>query len=430
MKKIILLTALLITKIHAYELRDVYHLALSQDPTIKAQENVLLANQQSIPQSIAALLPTLSASYQTAKNRTETVLGGRYHTQTYNLNLSQAIYRPDLWAQLEQSRHISKQAMATYLAATQDLIIRVSERYFAVLVARDNLTFAKGQRKAFSRELEQTKQRFEVGLIPITDVNEAQARLDGAIAREVRNSNEVSDEYERLREITGVEIDSIITFDNKKILNLVPPAPNDQEAWVLSAKAHNLDVIAAKENSLQLKAAKAIQATGHLPTVDLSLQTGRSQTPALPGQTNSNATTTLSLNVPIFAGGGVHFRVKEAEYRYREALNNLENTHRSALSTTRQSFRGVITRISEVEALKQTVISSNSALKATQAAYEVGSRTVVDVLDAQTDLLNAERELANSRYLYLLEGLRLKRAAGILTQDDLFSVSEIIAGRQ
>jgi outer membrane protein len=414
---------------NSHTLLDIYKLALEYDPTIKAQENQMLANKQSVPQSIAAILPTISGSYQTTGTNTETFLGGHYNTQNYSLNLSQAIYRPDLWAQIEQSLHISRQALASYLSATQALIIRVSERYFAVLSAQDNLAFAKGQKKAFSRELEQTSQRFEVGLIPITDVHEAQARLDGAIAREVRALNGVSDEYEKLGEITGVPINEVTSFPNNKYLPLLPPAPNNQAAWVSSANAHNLDVITAKENSLQLKAAKAIQMAGHMPKVDVTAQTGRAISSPPFDSTNFSKSASLNLSVPIFNSGGVHYRVVESSYRHREGLDLLEKQRRSAVSLTRQAYRGVLTRISEVEALKQTVVSNSSALKATQAAYEVGTRTIVDVLDAQTNLLNAERELANSRYNYMLEGLKLKQAAGILKQDDLFEVDNIINGR-
>lgn len=420
---LLLLTA---TSVQSQTLSEIYQLALKHDPVIQSQENQMLANKQKMPQSIAALFPTISASYQTTGTHTETFLGGHFNTQNYGLSLSQPIYRPDLWGQVTQADHIAKGATATYLASTQALIIRVAERYFSALVANDNLMFAKGQKKAFARQLEQTKQRFEVGLIPITDVHEAQARLDGAIASEVRAQNSVSDEYEKLREITGTPINYVTPFPNNKDLPLLPPSPNNQESWVQSASVHNLNIIAAKENSLQFKAAKAVQVAGHFPKVDISAQTGRNIGAPPFNRNNFSSSATLNLSVPLFNSGDVHFRVTEAEYRYREALDQLEAQKRSALSLTRQSYRGVLTRISEVKALKQSVVSNTSALQATQAAYEVGTRTIVDVLDAQTNLLNAQKDLANSRYNYLLEGLKLKQAAGILQQNDLLAVDGII----
>ncbi|MGE4349459.1 MAG: TolC family outer membrane protein [Candidatus Berkiella sp.] len=411
------------------DLEQIYLLALENDPTLKAQADALRANQQALPKAIAVMLPTLSGGYTTTGNNNALVSSNHYNTRNYGLTLTQPIFHPEQWGQVYQAHHIQKQAYALYLASIQDLVIRVSERYFAILGAQDDLLFARGQRKAFARQLEQTQQRFEVGLIPITDVHEAKARHDSAAAREISAENTVANEYEKLREIIKIPVEDIVTYPRTQALDLQAPQPNDQEAWVTTAHVQNLNVVAAHENSKQLKAAIGIQAAGHFPKVDTTASVQRNKSTPPFDNTNLSRSISLNVSIPLFEGGGAYFRTKEASARYDEAQMKLEATQRSADSQTRQSFRGVLTRISEVNALNEAVKSNQSALNATQAAYEVGTRTIVDVLNAESDLLSAVRDHSVSRYNYLLEGLRLKRAAGNLTQDDLFQVNQIIINK-
>ncbi len=410
----------------ALDLKESYLLALQYDPQLAAQAKALKASEQSLPIAIARMLPALAGSYTTNSNDSSITALGKHNTRSYGLNLIQPIYHPEHWSQTSQAYHIEKQAYAVYLGSIQDLVIRVSERYFAILGAQDDLKFAKGRRKAFARQLEQTQQRFDVGLIAITDVHEAKARHDNAVAQEISATNAVADEYERLREIIKIPVDDIEMFLRTQPLHLVPPNPKDQEAWVKTAHTQNLDVVAANENTLQLKSIIRSQAAGHFPTVDATMSAQRTKG-LIPLETlTSNFSVGLNINVPIFQGGGVIFKTREARARYEEGMMRLEGTQRTADSITRQSFRGVMTRISEVKALNEAVKSNQSALTATKAAYEVGTRTIVDVLDAESDLLLAVRDHSVSRYNYLLEGLRLKRGAGTLTQDDLFAVNDII----
>jgi len=410
----------------ALDLKESYLLALQYDPLLAAQAKALKASEQAMPIAISRMLPVLAGAYTTSSNDSSVSTLGKYNTRSYGLSLSQPIYHPEHWAQASQACHVEKQAYAVYLGSIQDLVIRVAERYFAILGAQDDLKFAKGRRKAFARQLEQTQQRFDVGLIAITDVHEAKARHDNAVAQEISATNAVADEYERLREIIKLPVDDIEMFLRTQPLPLLPPSPNDQETWVRTAHTQNLDVVAANENALQLKSVIRTQAAGHFPTVDATVSAQR-QKGQIPLETlTSNFSVGLTVNVPIFQGGSVIFKTKEARARYEEGMMRLEAAQRSADSTTRQSFRGVMTRISEVKALNEAVKSNQSALTATKAAYEVGTRTIVDVLDAESDLLLAVRDHSISRYNYLLEGLRLKRGAGTLTQDDLFAVNDII----
>lgn len=432
---VLILSIFFCSPIHAEDLKTLYQLAVEEDPTLQAAFSAMQANKQSLPKAIARMVPNLSANYSTTGNETiqsqrnAFVTNGSFNTKSYSLNLAQPIFHPEHWATLEQSRHIVKASEATYLSAAQALIVRVSEEYFNTLSAIDDLDFAKGERKAFAREYEQAKQRFEVGLIAITDVETAKARYDNAVAREISAQNTVADQYELLRRIVGQPVTEVTLFPLSKPLKLLPPTPKNQEQWVASSHEYNLDVIAAKENAQQLKAAIGIQAANHFPIVDVNGQLARNKTNPPFQDLVYNKSITLNIAIPLFAGGGVIYATKEASARYQESLENLEFAHRLADGTTRTAYRGVLTAISSVEALAQAVISNQSALKATKAAYEVGTRTIVDVLNAESALLNAIREHSQARYNYLLQGLRLKQAAGTLTSEDLFCLNEILEGK-
>lgn len=411
------------------DLRQVYLIAIDNDPTIQAAFAALKANEQAIPQALAQMAPNISGNFTTTGTHDNVPFFGNYNTRNYGITLTQPIFHPEYWAQFEQARHICIGAKATYFSATQDLIIRVANQYFAILGAIDDLHFAQSQRKAFARELEQSQQRFEVGLIAITAVQEAKARHDNAVANEIAAQNAVFDQYEKLREITGRPLPEGITlFPISHPLQLIPPSPTDQESWVLSAHKYNLRVAAAKESAKQQKALIGFQAAGHFPKFDFQASAQRTK-PAPPfpfDQLQTQKSISLNVAVPIFASGAVIFRTEEARARYEEAMMKWEAEQRSADSATRQAYRGVLTAISGVEALAQAVVSNRSALEATQAAYDVGTRTMVDVLNAQSDLLAAERDHSKARYKYLLEGLKLKQAAGILNMDDLLAVNSLM----
>ncbi len=421
--------------LHAEDLRQVYAIALNEDPALLAAYASMKADRTILPQAIAQMLPNLSANYSTTGNIGLDLYEGlpesqrEYNTQSYGLSLNQPIFHPELWAQVEQGRHISKRAFASYLSVVQELIIRVATQYFNVLQAIDEYDFSVQQRKGFARELEQTQQRFDVGLIAITDVQESKARFDSAVALEIEANNAVFDEYEKLRQITKYPIEHVVLFQANKPLPLLTPSPNAQEEWVNMAQQYNYDIIAARESTEELKATIGLQASGHFPKVDISGSVQRNKNPPPFNNLTEYRTLSLNVNVPIFQGGGVLFKTAEARYRYDQGMQQLEATRREVYSNTRQSFRGVLTSISSVKALAQAVVSNQSSLEATQAAYEVGTRTIVDVLNAQTDLLLAQRDYAKARYSYLLEGLKLKQASGCLTADDLFAVNEIILGK-
>lgn len=420
--------------VQAENLTEVYRLAVQSDPTLQQAFATLQANRQQFPLALAQMVPNLSANYATTGNRASQdspspfVPEGGYNTQTYGITLNQPIYHPEHWAQLAQSRHIVKSAEASYLSAAQNLIIRVTQQYFNILGAIDDLDFARGQTIAFSREYEQAKQRFDVGLIAITDVESAKAQFDNARATEISAENAVSDQYEELRKIVGQPIKHVALFPTTTPLKLLPPSPNQQEQWVDTANLYNLDVIAAKENAYQLKSAIGVQVAGHFPKVDVSANVERVKSAPPFEDLIINRSVTLNVSLPIFSGGSAIFNTKQATARYQEAKEQLEGQQRLADANTREAFRGVLTAISRVDALAQAVISNESSVKSTKAAYEVGTRTIVEVLSAESSLLGAKRDHAKSRYDYLLQGLKLKQAAGTLTSEDLYSVTHTMAG--
>lgn len=416
------------TPVYAENLVDIYQIALRADPTLQAAQAALESGEQAVPIAIAQMLPTFSGSASTTGHDDKGIpLGTKYNTNVYALSLTQPILHREHWALLNQAKHNKYLALATYELAVQDLILRVAERYFAVLGAQDEVSFTIAQRKAFERQLEQTQQRFDVGLIAITDVHEARARRDDAIAREIAAKNILADRFEQLREITGFQINHISGV--KSQIDLLPPTPNDMEAWVGMANEHNMDLEIAKQRAYVAKAEIANQSAGHWPSIDgsASYQNSWDARNLSPYDTRLLAkSATLSLNVPMFQGGGVVFKTKQARANYDQAQQNYEVQLRTTDSTARQSFRGVLTEISSVKALQQSVISNESALKATQAAYEVGTRTVVDVLDAESSLLNAVKNHAQARYRYILEGLRLKKAAGSLNGEDIYQTNSLL----
>lgn len=421
--------------LQAENLTQVYTLAVQNDPTLQQAYAVLQANRQQLPLAIAQMVPNLSANYSTTANRTSQdipsilVANGGYNTQNYGITLNQPIYHPEHWAQLEQSRHVVKAAEASYLSAAQNLIVRVTDQYFKILASIDDLDFARGQTKAFSREYEQAKQRFDVGLIAITDVESAKAQFDNARATEISAENTVADQYEELRKIVGQPIKQIELFPVSKPLELLPPSPSQQEVWVDTAHQYNLDVITAKENAGQFKAAIGTQVSGHFPKFDLQANVQRVKSAPPFEDLVLNRSVTLNVTVPLFAGGSTIFSTRQASARYDEAMEKLEAQQRLTDANTRESFRGVLTAISRVDALAQAVISNESSLKSTKAAYEVGTRTIVDVLNSESSLLGAKRDHAKSRYDYLLQGLKLKQAAGTLASEDLYCVTDIMAGK-
>jgi outer membrane protein len=466
MRNIIILrvftVSMLCMQIHAAQaesLMDIYQKALRSDPSLREADANRLATLETRPQAIAALLPQIDAdaTYSDDSNQgsRDTPVGGLSTKSTFdndsdgwrwNVQLRQTLFRWDQWVKLKQSDKQLAQAEADYRAAGQDLMVRVSTAYFDVLAAQDTLASEQAAKEAIGRQLEQAQKRFEVGLIAITDVVEAQAAYDQAIATEISAKRSLATSREAVREIIGEYTQNL---DGPKTeIPLVSPNPEDEDAWVKTAMQQNLSLqaseIAAQITRDDVRLARAV----YFPTVDLVMShtdtniSGDGTTTGADGMggisTNRNPvgndseqdTIQVQFAVPIFSGGATNSKVREAVYRHRAAREQFERVARETERQTRDSYLGVISEISRVKALKQAQKSAQTALQATQAGYEVGTRTTVDVLDGRRQLFIADVNYSRSRYDYILNVLLLKQAAGTLTVNDLLEVNSWLEEQQ
>jgi outer membrane protein len=415
--------------VFAVDLVDTYQMAESSDPLYRQSVAAFEATLEAKPQARAQLLPTVSLNANTASldQDISTVSGPspgevEFNSHGYSLDISQPVFRYDRYLSLQQADSEIQQSQAELDSALQDLIIRVAERYFAALAAIDNLNFVHAEKTSLGRQLEQAKQRFEVGLTAITDVHEAQAGYDRSVANEILAENLIDNTREALREVTGDYVTDLAPLGDT--MPLVSPQPDVIEEWTQISQDQNLQVLAAKYQLETARQEIKIQQSGHLPTLDIVANKGYDATGGRFGGAQIHSTAIgLELNVPLFEGGLVTSRTRQAQSLYNQAFQRLEETYRAAQRQTREAFLGVISGISQVKALAQSVISSESALEATQAGFEVGTRTTVDVVASERVLLQAKRDYARTRYDYILNTLLLKKAAGTLAPEDLQEIN-------
>ena len=398
----------------AENLLEVFESALESDPEFLAAGADNRAAQEIRPQAQAGLLPGASLSFTTQWNERQRLPDSRSDNLT--LNVEQPIWRRDRHIALDQADSRIARADALYAAARQDLMVRVAERYFGVLEAEDELGFARATLEAFEQQLAQSRQRFEVGLIPITDVEEAKAGFDLSRAQLIAAENALDIAREALRETTGEYRETLAPLTE---MPLVTPKPEDIDKWTEIALDRNPRLLAAKHDTeTARREIQRIQA-GHSPTLDAVGSIGLNDSGSSPAGETKRANVGLRLNLPLYSGGSVLSRTRESRHRYRRTLDVLERERRRAQRETRDAYLGVESGISRVRALEQAVRSNRAAAEAVEAGFQVGTRTSVDVLDAQRELFRALRDLAEARYGYVLDVLRLKRAAGALSEDDL-----------
>lgn len=414
----------------AANLAEVYDLATRNDPVLKAAAAARLAALEAKPQSRALLYPALSfsAGYdRTREDVKESGLGAvgvsTFNTSAYALSLNQPLFNRDYFTRLRQADAAVAGADATYRAAEEALVVRVAEAYFNLLAADDNLEFARAEKNAIEHQLEQAKQRFDVGLIAITDVHEAQAAFDLAKAREIVASNRRASSQEALYEITAQGIDAVAPLGAR--IPLANPDPADIEHWGRVALEQNFSLLAAQFTAQSAREEVTRQRAGHYPTLDLTASLSRAnEDGGVTGESDvEDRTVGLQFTLPLYAGGAVNSRTREAAYKLTQAQEDVESQRRATLRQARDAYLAVVAAINSVNALEQAKISAQSALDATQAGFEVGTRTTVDVLSAQSDLFAAQREFAQSRYDYILNLLRLKQAAGLLQPADVGEIN-------
>lgn len=421
----------LINTARADDLSSVYGLALASDPVISAAAAQRDAALEVIPQSKAVLLPTIDINANVSRDRFDPRSSNEdtsYATnETYSVELRQAVYQRERFVQLKRADLQAAQAEATYAVAQQALILRATTNYFQVLAAMDNLEFVIADREAIAVTLEEATQRYDVGLAAATDVYEAQARYDLAVSEQLNAEKLLEDAREAVRKLTGAVPLNIKVLQPE--IPLIMPDPPSPEKWLEVALEQNPSLLAATAATGAARQEIEVQRSGHYPSLDLIAEYQYRDNDfgglGIPIERN-DAAIGLQLNIPLYQGGLISSRTRQASYQYAQTREDQLESHREVENQMRDSYSGVVVEISKVKALHQAILSSEKALDASEAGFEVGTRTIVDVLDSQRELLRARRDHARSRYAYLLNTLRLKQAAGIVEEGDLNSINAML----
>lgn len=424
----------------ADDLSQVYQLALQNDPIINrakadkelAYSGIALSRANLLPQISGSVSYSLSSGDQAFANETGVgTIDSESDTLRMGLDLQMSIYDHANWVGMDRAEKVAQQGDANLASALQSLIVRVTNAYLAVLREQDSVEFVKAELRAIERQLEQTKQRFEVGLTAITDVHEAQANFDNTVARQIRAENQLELRLEELREITGKYHSGISILDTK-LFTATQPNPANVEDWLKLAEDSNFDLLIqrfAKDIAMEdIASAKA----GHYPTLGFSASISKiDSTNEVVGREpndleQNNQSLGLNLSIPIYQGGRISTSTDQARSRYIIASENMELVYRQTVRSVRSSYNDVKAAVSTIRALEQSVVSADSALKATEAGFDVGTRTIVDVLNSTRNLFDARRNLADARYNFISAIINLKRAAGSLTEDDLLAVNRVM----
>jgi outer membrane protein len=415
----------------ADDLFSIYQQALRNDVELSSAVAKLKATQEVVPQSRADLLPNVNLTASSSDNTRDTrgTNEDDYNSRGYNVELRQPLFNAAHWFQLSAAHAQYDQAQAQIAAAEQALIVRVAEAYFGVLKAQDTLKASQAQETAMKNQLEQATQRFKVGLIAITDQFEAQAAYDLARAERISNDSEVAIAFDALTTLTTQHYDRLATLQDK--LPIVKTTPANVSDWLKTAMATSPDLKAANE-AARASEKKLNQArSGHLPTVDLFANKLYNKTGAgtaiIAEQTNQDIVG-VEFNMPIFEGGATQSKVREAAYNKVASQDKAEFTKRILTQRISSLFSVVNNDVEKIEARKQATISAASALEATQAGYDVGTRDIVEVLQVSKTKFAADRDYAISRYDYILNTLRLKQAAGTLNETDLKELNTWLSG--
>ena len=425
--------------LHAENILEIYNEALEKDPTYRAAEYSYLADKQIVVQGRAALMPSITLSGSTNWNEyyQNDVLQQEYNSFSKSARVSQPLFRLDTWFNFKRSKSLTNAAEADFSYKQQNLLLRTAELYFCVLRAIDNLNASISEEKAIQKQLDQAQQRYDVGLSAITGVQEAQLQYDLSKAARINNEGNLFSAREALNALIGREVFSLTALGDN--LNISEPFPNSKEEWVKTALENNYQLKAAYLRRDAAKSNARSAASNHLPKIDIVGSASESETnqfnyegfeingqgipvPAVTGRRNY----AIQMSVPIFQGGAVSSRRKQAYSQYNEADENTLFTERRVIQEIRSQFSNVVTLVANVNAQEQAVISATSALEATKVGYQVGTRNVVDLLQAEKTLYSAERNLANAKYDYILANLRLALAAGTISPSNIVEINNIL----
>lgn len=469
------LVTLSLNSANAETLVDIYQLALTNDPQLKAAQATFNANKELMPQARSALLPSVNAQGSTSWEAKRNVGDGfrRFNTHGYSVRLTQPIFRLDSWFSFKQSLALTDQARAQLAKQQQDLMIRVANAYFNVLRVEDNIAAAKAEEDAIQRQLEQTQQRFEVGLLAITDVHEAQAAYDLSRVKRITQEGNLDLAFEALEVLTGQRHTNLAKLGES--FPIVQPQPSNAQAWTDLSLINNFDVQIAVFGLKAANQNKWAKRSGHLPTIEanwsfnhnvsnedqgaafaescaatnnaspicnlpdilaaLNQLNGGGAPPTTSAQSGGSATKFestslgLTINLPLFAGGAISSSRRQAYSQEMAAQYQVQLAQRNTIKDTRNAVRELKTDVLRIEARQASITSTKSALKATEIGYEVGTRNVVDVLQSQRALYGAQADLANARYDFVLNQLRLKEVAGQLSPEDFYALEQYLEGK-
>ena len=416
---------------YAIDLLNVYRDALVSDAVYLAARNQYEATKERLPQARAGYLPVITGTATAFRNdvNLEIAPDQRYSTHTYAVSLTQPVFRMQNWIAISQADKLVLQAQAALGFQGQELILRVGQAYFDVLLAQDNVALSGAQKTAISEQLAQAKRNFEVGTSTIVDTLEAQARYDQAVAKEIADQNDLEVKKRALTVLLGKLPDGLTPVRDPLVL--AEPRPANIEEWVKAAQDSSFTVAVARASYEIARQEVDRQRAGHLPTVDLTANyanayDARNDIPGVLGPNSKAGTIGLTLSVPIFQGGLTQSRVREAVALRDKAEQDLENTQRAVAQAVRQQFLNVTSGIAQVRALEQALASTQSQLDSTILGRDVGVRTSVDVLNAQQQVFQTRHDLQQARYNYLMNTLRLKAAAGLLAEADVAEVNRAL----
>ena len=423
----------------AEDLLQVYRDAKGYDAVYAAARYARVAGQERVPQARAGLLPSVNASASTTRTRIESESDDPSvvpdftrdfrTTNLYTLTLAQPIYRRQNWLQYDQAGWLVKQAEAAFGQAEQDLVLRVTQAYFDVLLAQNSVRLVEGQKAAISEQLAQAKRNFEVGTATITDTHEAQARYDLVLAQEIAAQNDLENKTRALQQLTGKEYAGLKGL--RPGIELGPPNPDDMQAWAELSERQSYPV-QIQEAGVQVAMLEAKRASaGHHPTLDLVAS--RAQTSQSGSQfsgVGSDITTStlgLQLALPLYLGGSVNSRERETAANLEKARQDLDQARRAAALAARQAYLASAAGLAQVRALRQALVSSQSALDSNKLGAQVGVRVQIDVLNAQQQLTSTQRDLAQAIYNTIIAQLRLRASAASLKEEDVARINQILA---
>ncbi len=401
-------------------LSSIYQDALTNDSQLQVAKSGLQATLEGKAQVNAAFYPSIALNANTLKNRNLTSAES-YDSTGYGISLNQGLYHRDVIVSAREIESAINQSELNYQLAQQGLILRIATAYFELLSAQDGLELAQAEKRAIQQQLKQSKQRFNVGLSAITDVHEAQAGYDMVVAQEIAAQTVLDSSREALREIVGKAVGKISRL--KATLPLITPNPARIDHWVTVALEKNLTLRSQMAATRTAKHGVDKANAGHHPTVDLVGSYDYSDNLGGSGEEKRTSYIGLMLAIPLYSGGYTNSKGRESNYRYQQAQHQLEQQRRATEREARRAYLGVTAGISQVNAYRQALSSNQTAYKATQAGFDAGTRTTLDLLNAQREQFRSKRDLARARYDYLLASLKLKDVTGALTEQDLIQIN-------